>query len=278
MGILFGLLSALTYGIGDFAAGVGSRRMGVGLVAGIVQFFSLVAAIIGVFIFSGAGPSKHALVWGAISGVGSAGGTLALYRGLAVGQMSIVSPLSAITSAVIPVITGLLLGEHLSTLAAIGIGIAVPAITLVSWQRSPGGSLDLQTGIAEGILSGMGFALLFIALDQAGTHSGAWPLIPGQAVGFVILFPFAWRGRHRLQPGTSSTAIIIAAGLLSGLANLLFLAATGRGQLSIIAILTSLYPAITIIFARIILGERWSFLQTMGLCIAAAAIVLISVG
>jgi uncharacterized membrane protein len=277
MGILFGLLSALAYGIGDFAAGVGSRRMGVGLVAGIVQLFSLVAAIIGVFIFPGAGPSKHALMWGAISGVGSAGGTLALYRGLAVGQMSVVSPLSAVISAVIPVIIGILLGEHLSLLAAIGISIAVPAIMMVSWQHSPKGDDNLHTGIAEGVLSGLGFALLFIALDQAGTHSGAWPLIPGQGVGFMILLPFAWQGFQRFQPQITKTAIIVGAGLLSGLANLLFLAATGRGQLSIIAILTSLYPAITIILARIILGERWSLLQTAGLCIAAVAIVLISV-
>jgi uncharacterized membrane protein len=278
MGILFGLLSALSYGISDFAAGVGSRRMGANLVAGIVQFFSLVAIIIGVFLFPGNGPSKHALLWGAVSGLGSAGGTLALYRGLAVGQMSVVSPLSAVTSAVIPVIVGLFLGDHLSILSAVGIIIAVPAIILVSRGDSPAVGENLQTGIAEGLLSGMGFALLFIALDQAGTQSGAWPLIPGQAIGLLILFPFAWRKRRRFSGGTSSTSIIVGAGLAGGLANLFFLTATGRGQLSIIAILTSLYPALTIILARFILGERWSFLQTAGLCITAAAIVLISLG
>jgi uncharacterized membrane protein len=277
MGILFGLLAALSYGIGDFAAGVGSRRMGANLVAGIVQFFSLIAIIIGVFLFPGNGPSKHALLWGAVSGVGSAGGTIALYRGLAVGQMSVVSPLSAVTSAAVPVIVGLFLGDHLSTLAIIGIIIALPGIVFVSRQGSGNGK-NLQTGIAEGLLSGMGFALLFIALDQAGTHSGAWPLIPGQSVGFMILLPLAWKERRRFRGVTSATMIIVGAGLISGLANLFFLAATGRGQLSIVAILTSLYPAVTIIFARILLGERWSFLQTVGLGITAAAIVLISLG
>jgi uncharacterized membrane protein len=278
MGILFGLLSAASYGIGDFAAGVGSRRMGVGSVAAIVQFFSLVAVIISVFIFPGSGPSKKALFWGAISGVGSAAGTFALYRGLAVGQMSVVSPLSAVIAAIIPVFVGLFLGEHLSAMAAIGIIIAVPAIGLVSWQRSPEDGFGLQAGLIEGIISGLGFALLYIALDLAGARSGAWPLIPGQSVAFLLLLPLAWKFHSQSRPRVSALAVIVGAGLLSGAANLFFLAATGSGQLSIIAVLTSLYPAVTIFLARFILKERWSRLQVTGLITAAVAIVLIGVG
>jgi uncharacterized membrane protein len=278
MGIIFGLLSALAYGTGDFMAGLGSRRIGAVLVAVIVQFFSLVAVLITVLIFRGNGPTAHALLWGAVSGVGSGIGTYALYEGLAVGQMSVVAPLSAIFAAVVPVFVGLMLGDHLSALAAVGIGIAVPAIGMVSWQGNTTESSNLRAGIGEGVLSGFGFALLYIGLDQAGTQSGAWPLVPTQAVAIIILVPFVWQVRHRFQHWTSGTALIIAAGLLSGAANLLFLAATGRGQLSIIAVLTSLYPAITILLARIILDERWSRLQIAGLIIAAVAVVFIGMG
>lgn len=278
MAVLLGLLAALSYGAGDFAAGLGGRRTDSGAVTVVVQIFGLAAAGIAVLIFRGNGPSPTALVWGAVSGVGNGLGTLALYRGLAVGQMSVVAPLSAVVTAVLPVVIGLALGEHLSTLAGIGIGVVIPAIVLVSWQRNSKENANTRTGIAEGVLSGIGFALLFIALNQAGTRSGAWPLITGQAVALLLVLPFGWRTYHRLRTDISTVAIIVAAGLLGGTANLLFLAATGYGQLSIVAVLTALYPAVTILLARIVLGERWTHFQMAGLIAAGIAIVLIAMG
>jgi drug/metabolite transporter (DMT)-like permease len=169
------------------------------------------------------------------------------------------------------------LGERLSVPAATGIGIAVMAIGLISWQRSDGEVRRVRAGLGYGALAGMGFALLLIALDRAGTHSGAWPLVPGQAVALVLVTPFA-RGIGEMRTARRPAALTIGAGLLAGTANLVYLAATGRGQLSIVAVLTALYPAVTVLLARILLAERWTRLQALGLITAAAAVVLLRIG
>lgn len=276
MSNLFGLLAAFTYGAADFAAGLASRRVGSGPVTAAVQFLGLVTAAFAVVLFPGSGPNIDALAWGALSGVGSAIGVLALYRGLEVGQMSVVAPLSAVIAALLPIIIGLTLGETLSTGARLGVALALPAIGLISWHPRRSEISHARSGVIEGVLSGAGFALLFIALDQAGGDAGAWPLIPGQAVAFLLALPFGWSQRQRLQWRTATTGLILLAGILGGLANLFFLAATVQGRLSIAAVLTSLYPAVTILLARVILGERWTALQSTGLIAAAAAVVLIS--
>ncbi|MGH8160733.1 MAG: EamA family transporter [Gammaproteobacteria bacterium] len=278
MAIVLGILAALAYGSSDFVAGLGSRRLGTGPVTLLVLFLGIVVAAIAVGLFPGSGPSPHALIWGAISGVGSASGSLLLYRGFAIGEMSVVSPLCAVFTAVVPVIVGVSLGNHLSAVAAAGVAIAVPAAALTAFKRKTGEVKHARRGILEAVLSGVGFALLFIALDRAGTASGAWPLLPGQAVAFLLVLPFGWKVVRNLRGWTRSTTIIVVAGVLSGVANLLFLAATGSGQLAVVAVLTSLYPAVTILFARVVLGERWNALQMTGLAAVAAAIVLISLG
>jgi drug/metabolite transporter (DMT)-like permease len=276
MGALLALLASLAYGSSDFAAGVGSRRFASGPVTVVVQAFGLLAAGAGVLLFPGAGPASHALSWGALSGLGSAAGTLALYRGLSIGAMRVTATCSAVLTAVIPAVVGLLLGDHLSPLAMTGVIIAVPAIALVSWQ--PRSDHRGRAGLGHGIVAGAGFALLFIALDRAGTASGAWPLVPGQGVALLLVLPFAFRAR--LVEGDWRPAVLptMVAGLLAGTANLLFLAATGQGRLTIVAVLTALYPAVTVLLARILLAERSTRLQATGLLAAAAATALTSLG
>ncbi len=134
--------------------------------------------------------------WGALSGVGSGVGTVSLYRGLAVARMSVVAPLSAVLSAALPALAGLLLGEHLKVLAWAGMAIAIPAVALVSLQPA-GQQGSRRAGIVTGVIAGAGFALLFIALDRAGTAAGAWPLLPGQAVAVVLVLAWAALARNR---------------------------------------------------------------------------------
>jgi drug/metabolite transporter (DMT)-like permease len=276
MGIVFALLSALSYGSSDFIAGLASRRCGVGAVIVIAQPFGLVAALLALVLFHGESPGVAALLWGSVSGVGSGLGTVVLYRGFAIGRMSVVAPLSAIVTAVVPALVGIGLGEPLSARALAGIAIAVPATGLVSWQ--PRGADQRSLGVLHGLVSGAGFALLFIALDRAGTAAGAWPLVPGQVVALLVVIPFA---RYYIDDQPSWRPAIVpsmAAGALGGAANLLFLAATGSGQLAIMSVMTALYPAVTILLARIIIGERWNRLQLIGLLAVAAAIALVSAG
>jgi drug/metabolite transporter (DMT)-like permease len=279
MAVLLALVSAFSYGASDFAAGVASRWYAPGPVSGIAQALGLITAVVALFLFPGHGPSGAALAWGAASGIGSAIGTLALYRGFAVARMTVVAALSAVLTAVIPALVGLVLGDHLTLTTALGIVVACPAIVLVSWQPEREEAAGRRPGVLLGMLAGAGFALLFIALDRAGTRSGAWPLVPGQIVSLVALAPTALRGARRAgAPTRRLVALVLGAGLLSGSANLLFLAATGRGQLAIVAVLTALYPAVTVVLARVCLGERWSRSQVVGLIVAVAAIVLVSAG
>lgn len=280
MAALLALLSALCYGSSDFAAGWGGRRATFGAVTIIGQPFGLVAALVALTFARGQGPAAGPLLWGALSGVGSGVGTVILYRGLTLGRMSVVAPLSAVVTSVVPVLVGLALGERLAALPLAGVVLAVPASLLVSLRpvRAEGGVARGHSGVVEGLAAGAAFALLFIALDRAGTRSGAWPLVPGQAVAVVCALGIAWRSLSG-DPGWRKAARpAIAAGILGGAANLLFLAATGPGRLAVVAVLTALYPAVTIVLARLVLEEGWSRVQVVGLILAGLAIVLITAG
>jgi drug/metabolite transporter (DMT)-like permease len=191
--------------------------------------------------------------------------------------MSVVATLSGLIAAVIPAIVGLALGDGLGALTALGIVVAIPAIGLVSWH--PGAAGGSGSGARWGILAGLGFALLFIALDRAGTDSGAWPLLAGEAVCVAVVAPWAASSLPAAARSLRRPVLVaVAAGFLAAIANLLFLAATGRGELAVVAVLTSLYPGFTVILARIVLAERWSRLQAFGLLAALVAVVLVSVG
>ncbi len=279
--VLLCVLAAGGFGTSDFAAGLASRRLAPAAVTCGVEAITLITVTLALLVSHGDGPTTSALGWGAISGLGTALGTLSLYHGLSVARMSIVATLSAVLAAVIPVIVGVALGEHLTVWAGVGIAIAIPAIGLISRQtgddRDPADRGAARAGMLYGSLAGVGFALLFVALDRAGTHAGAWPLLPGQVVALVLIAPFAWRAiATGGSPPRSDLALIVGAGALSGIANLLFLAATGRGQLAIIAVVTSLYPAATVVLARAVLSERWTRVQAIGLVTSFAAIVLVS--
>ncbi|MEO8966843.1 MAG: DMT family transporter [Solirubrobacteraceae bacterium] len=279
MAVVLALGAALAYGTSDFAGGLASRRFAAGPVTAVIEAVGLLAATAAVLLFPGAGPSATVLAWGAVSGVGTGVGALSLYHGLSIGRMSVVATLAAVLTAVIPVIVGVALGNRLSVGAEAGIAIAFPAIGLTSWQRLASDRHAARAGVLYGVLAGLGFALLFVALDRAGTHSGAWPLIPGQLVAVLLVAPFAYRGLNASgNPRRSAVALTLGAGALSGIANLLFLAATGRGELAIVAVLTSLYPAATVVLARVFLAERWTGAQAAGLLTSATAIILVSAG
>jgi drug/metabolite transporter (DMT)-like permease len=278
MAALLALAAALAYGTSDFAAGLASRRYGAGPVTGGVQVLTLITAVSAVLLFGASSPSATTLAWGTLSGLGTAIGTLSLYQGLAVARVSVVATLSAVLAAVVPVIVGVALGDHLSLAAQAGIALALPAIALMSWQTDVDARRAARPGLLYGMLAGLGFALLFIALDRAGTDSGAWPLIPGQLLALLLIAPFVYRGLDAGRPAASAVKLTLSAGILSGMANLLFLAAIDRGELSIVAVLTSLYPAATVVLARVFLDERWSALQSAGLLVSVAAIVLVSAG
>jgi len=282
MAVVFALASALSYGISDYLAGVTSRSWDFRLVTAGAQVIGLLTAIVAVLAFPGAGPAAGPVLWGAISGIGSAIGVLALYRGLAVGSMNVVAPLCGVLTSVIPAVVGILLGNHLSAIEVAGIVLALPAVLLVSRQPRPAAGSRAGGGAALGLLAGAGFGLLFVALSQAGTRNGAWPLLSGQAIALLLVLPIAIGGLRATTgataPGARSLGATAVAGILSGAANILYLVATGFGELAIVGVLSSLYPAGTVLIARFRLAEHWSRTQIIGMLAAAVAVVLVVLG
>ena len=279
MSVLLGLLAAATYGSSDFLAGLASRRVPPIVVTAGAQALCLLVGLIAVAFYPGDGMSTKVLAWGAVSGLGSAGGTFSLYRGLGGGKMSVVATLSGLLTAVIPVVVGLATGDSLTALAAIGIVAAIPAIGLVSWSGDRGGAGT--SGAIWGILAGVGFGLLFVGYDRAGSDGGAWPLVVAEGVATMLTAGpalVALRGGGSAALDRHSLSLLLAAGLLAGAANLSFIIATHHGELAIVAVLTALYPGFTVILARIVLGERWSAAQKVGLVTALLATFLVSLG
>ncbi len=290
MSVLLGLLAAATYGSSDFLAGLASRRLPAIVVTSGVQALCLLVGLIAIVFYPGDGIDGKVLAWGAVSGLGSAGGTFSLYRGLGAGEMSVVATLSGLLTAVIPVVVGLATGDSLTALAAIGIVAAIPAIGLVSWSGVGGGARD--SGAIWGILAGVGFALLFVGYDRAGSQAGAWPLVVAEGVATLLTAGpalFALRqvramtprfagARHGAAVARRTLGLLLAAGLLAGAANLSFIIANHHGELAIVAVLTALYPGFTVILARVVLGERWSPAQKIGLVTALFATLLVSLG
>ena len=281
-GALLALLAALSYGVGDFVGGLGGRRGNAALIAIPVQAVGIVAAGLAILAGIGGTPDTSVLVWGAIGGLGSGLGNAALLRGLAGGTMSVVAPLSAIVSAALPAVVGVVSGERLGVWGWTGVLLALPAVALTSWSGPVAGFQ--RSDIVYGVLAGCGFGLLFIALDQAGTDAGAWPLLPGQAVALVFVslaaLPAVRRFRRERRPLGVATTLRwgVACGVFGSTANLLFLLATGAGQLSVVAVLAGLYPAVTVAMAAVFLHERIKMWQFAGLMTAAVAVVLIVTG
>ncbi len=277
MGITLALVAALCYGVSDYAAGIGGRRASAEAVAIMSQPIGLLAAVAAVLALSSASPTVSVLAWGALSGLGSGVGTLALYRGLTVGRMSVVAPLSAVLAAALPAVVGIATGDHLSPLRLTGLALALPGIALVSRQLTADGETK-RAGVAEGLVAGFGFALLFIGLSRAGTSSGAWPLVPAQTVAVVTVLALGLSTGRTGGTWRAAWWPAVITGVLGGAANLFFLAATGAGQLSVVAVITSLYPAVTILLARGLLHEHWQRAQAIGLALSAVAVCLITVG
>ncbi len=290
MSVLLGLLAAATYGSSDFLAGLASRRLPAIVVTAAAQVICLLVGLVAIVFYPGDGIGAKVLLWGAAAGLGSAGGMFALYRGLGGGEMSVVATLSGLLTAVIPVIVGLATGDSLTALAAIGIVAAIPAIGLVSWSEADGG--EAGSGALWGILAGFGFGLLFVGYDRAGAGAGAWPLVVAEGTASLLTIGPALRalrlaaardaGDDRAGAGSGSerraVSLLLAAGLLAGAANLSFLVANHHGELAVVAVLTALYPGFTVILARVVLGERWSPAQKLGLATALLATFLVSLG
>ena len=273
MAVLLALVAALAYGLSDFVGGLASRRTSAWPVAFVGTAAALVGALVLVLATDGS-PTHADLAWGAVAGIGTGTGGAFLYRGLAAGRMGVVAPISAVGAALLPVCVAVITGERPAHVVWLGIAAAVPGIWLVS--REPGGSGDLAAGILDGVLAGLGFGLLFAALGQVPEEAGFAPLAVAQGVGLVCVAATASALGGRWMPYDRSQAWGVAAGLLSMAAVVAFLQATQTGLLAVASVVTSLYPAITIALAAIVLRERIHLSQGLGLVLCGVAVGLVA--
>lgn len=287
--VLLALVAAVAYGVSDFLAGLATKRLHAIVVALVATLAATAITLVAAVPTEARAISPEALAWGAASGLGSAFGGVMLYRGLGRGRMAVVAPVSALGAAVLPVIVGVVTGERPSTVAWVGVAVALPAIWLVSRPAEPDGRAAaprgglLQSDLVDGLLAGAGFALLFIGLDQAGDAAGLWPVVAGEAAAIALLIVVAIAGLAtsaipRAGADRSTLATTVVAGLLGGVASTTYFVATHDGLLSIVAVVASLYPAVTVILAATVLRETVGRWQLLGLAAALVAIACIVVG
>ena len=278
---LLALASSLSWGLSDFLGGFQSRRHGVVAVLVLSQTVALLLLLAAV---AGGAPTEHdaaATLWGAGSGLIGLLGLTAFYRALAIGTMSIVAPLSA-TGTAIPVFVGVLSGERPGAVQLAGIVFAVCGVVLASRAAPPEGTPEPRGGraaIALALVAAVGFGSFFVGIDRA-EESGdvAWILLATRAADVLVLAPLALVVRPPLPRDVGSLLAIAAIGVFDLLANVLFVLATGRGLLSVVGVLGALYPAVTVLLARLVLHERLSRTQGAGVLITLAGVIALAAG
>jgi uncharacterized membrane protein len=219
------------------------------------------------------------MVWGVIAGLTGGIGVALLYRALAIGTMAVVAPTTAVCAVTIPVVVSVILGERPPPLAVTGIVLGVISIVLVSRQTAPvDGAAGYSKGVGTALASGVMIGFFFLALAQTHTDAGMWPLVASRSISVLIFGVAAVAGRSPIRMPVQVLGLAILCGIIDMLANALYLLAARIGPLSIVVTLSSLYPASTVLLARVVLGERLNLWQVSGVGCALAAVVLIVSG
>jgi drug/metabolite transporter (DMT)-like permease len=276
MSLILALSGAVLYGLSDFLGGLASRRTSPWAVAMVSAFAAAVLVLLVSFFFDGS-PDATSLWWAVLAGVGNGFGTSFLYRGLSTGRMGVVAPISAVGAAVLPVAAGLVGGERPGQVVWIGILVALPGIWFVSREPDLADS-PVRGGVGDGVLAGLGFGTLFAALGQIPESAGLLPLAFNQVVAGVVIIAVALVLRVAWLPRERPALVGLWCGALAAGATGAFLVATQHGELTITAVLASLYPAFTILLAASVLRERIHRTQGFGLALCGLAVVFVAVG
>jgi uncharacterized membrane protein len=278
---LLALASAALYGAADFLGGFASRRTSTITVVTWSQAAGLVPLLLVLPLLPAASPSRSDLFWGAAAGLAGGVGVGLLYRALAIGSTAVVAPTTAICAVVIPVMAGVLAGERLASVTMAGIALAILAIVLVSKETSaarevrPTAPIMLPRGVGLAFASGVAIGCFFLALARTSSAAGMWPLVASRAMSLILFGIIGGVTAQPLRLAAPVARIAVGAGVVDMAANALYLIATRHGALSIVVTLASLYPASTVVLARIVIGERLSASQVAGVGCALVAIVLI---
>ena len=280
---LFALLAAAIYGAADFLGGTVAKRASTLGAVIATQGAGLVLLLMGTPLMLGATVTAADIGFGALAGLTGSVGVGLLYRGLAMGPMSVVAPITAVCAVVIPLIAGLMFGEHLTPHAAVGVALAIAAVVLLGRDATgsspshepPRSAAQVAHAVRIALVSGVAIGGFFVCLGRTLAPAGLWPLAVSRSVSVTLFLTAALFRREPWTIPAVAIAPAVGCGALDMIANGLYLAAVRQGQLSLVATLASLYPASTVLLARFVLGERLGRWQHVGVVTAVAAILLI---
>jgi len=271
--VLFGLSASLSWGTGDFSGGLASRRAHVFSVVLAAYLVRLLLLPVLALAWSEPLPSWRDALWGASAGLVGTLGLTAFYRSLAIGRMGINAPITAVLAASLPIIFTAFTQGLPRPLQLAGFVLALLAVALVSRPARASGRPE---GLGLALLGGLGFGSFFILIGQVSAHAIFWPLMAARLTSLLFMIVFMRIRGEQMLPKKSVFPLILIAGALDVAGNVFFILAAHAGRLDVASILSSLYPAVTVLLAAIILRERVSRIQAVGIALALGAILLIS--
>ncbi len=286
METVLALAAAALYGSADFLGGTASRRASAFAVLAVTVPAGAVVMLTATLLLGGVsggalgwtGISVTGAGWAAAAGICGALGLIAFYAAFAAAPMSVVAPVAALVSTVLPVGDAVLAGERMGPGVAAGVAVCVAAVVLVSAGSSAGtqpGASRLR-GVWFAVLAGVAFGLFFLFLRNAGTSGVIWPVAVSRTAGAAIALACCAATRTRPLGRDGALGIALASGAVDALANVCYVLATRAGLFGLAVVLTSLYPGVTVLLARIVHGERMRWVQRAGLLLAAAGIILVT--
>lgn len=270
--VAFGLAAAISWGAGDFSGGLASRRAPMLRVLLLTQAIGLALLVALALLRAEPLPPPADLAWGAAAGLAGLLGVGTLYRGMTVGKMGVVAPISAVLAAGLPVVFGALTEGLPAPLKVAGFLLALAGI----WLVSRGSAGDGLGGVGWAMLSGAAFGVYFILLDRAGATAVFWPLVAGRVASLLAVLAAALATGNARLPDRRLLPLIVLPAVLEIAGNTCFVLATQSGRLDVASVLSSLYPASTVILARLVLGERMAPRQAAGVVTVLGAIGLIA--
>lgn len=268
--------AALSWGCGDFVGGRAARTLHVVTVVALSQLTGALAVAVWVLVDGGSVPSLRGALWAMGAGIAGCLGLAGLYRGMAIGAMSVVAPISAAAAAV-PFAVGVATGERPAAIQIVGAVLALAGIVLVSREPGHAGG-GRSAGVGLALVAALGFGFYFVGIDRAATEGPAWAVLVARSTASGLAIAVALSVGAALVVRGRSLGTVVAVGLLDVGANVLFALATSRGLVSVVAVLASLYPVATVALARLVLAERIGRGQWAGAAGALAGAALISAG
>jgi drug/metabolite transporter (DMT)-like permease len=276
LSILFGIGSALSWGAADFTGGLASKRVPSYQVLIVSELAGLLPIFVVALIWNEPVPSLPAWLWSAAAGGLGTIGLLMLYRALADGQMAIAAPVSAVLAAVVPVVVGAMTEGLPDVLTFIGFGLALASILTISGQGGVGNVRVSLRDLRLPLFAGIFFGSFFVLMDRATQAAFFWPIVSGRMAGTLIVLLYAGAIRGTLWPKREVWPISIFSGVIDVTGSVFYVLAAQAGRLDVAAVLAALYPASTVILARLFLKEKITPPQVIGVLLALGAIALMT--